>query len=71
MAQLRVSAGVQGMADATAGPTSPQSAGGNGLGRLLPDFSRASTWAWVYFAAALVYVLTMYFGHGGSRGAVL
>lgn len=35
------------------------------------DFSKASTWAWLWFTLAVFYVFVMYAGHGGRRGGVV
>jgi hypothetical protein len=71
---LRFRGGIGGMVDAGTGPGGGLDAQPSRRPRLLPgwlDFSKASTWAIIYFLAALAYVLFMYFGHGGTRGAVL
>lgn len=69
MAQLRVAGGVQGMAAASTNPI--QQAANVQKSRGPIDLSSPATWAWIWFFLALGYLLLLYFGHGGTRGAVL
>jgi hypothetical protein len=40
-------------------------------GALGIDFSSAHTWAWLWFAGAVGFLLMTYFGHGGRRGGAM
>jgi len=35
------------------------------------DFTKASTWSWVWFIAAVAYLGFIYTAHGGRRGGIL
>jgi hypothetical protein len=35
------------------------------------DLSSAHTWAWLWFAGAVSFLLLTYFGHGGRRGGAM
>lgn len=35
------------------------------------DWSSAHTWAWLWFAASVAYLIVMYTAHGGRRGGAL
>lgn len=46
-----------------------------GMGSFLPksmngSASSAATWSVIWFAAAVAFILTIYFGFGGLRGSV-
>lgn len=64
-----VRGGVQVMADATTNAPSAANAKNASWGSWV-NFSRPSTWAWLYFGVAMAFLAFMYFGHGGTRGAV-
>ena len=46
----------------------PPNAGGSRWGL---DFTSAHTWAWIWFAGAVAYLLIIYNVHGGRRGGAL
>lgn len=52
--------------DATGGIYAPP-----GIPALGIDMSKPSTWAWIYFGAAVTYLLFIYAAHGGRKGGIV
>ena len=62
--------GARTAAQANVPDVAAQAARSGGTGHKWLDFSEPSTWVLVYGAGAMVYLVGMYFGYGGTRGSV-